>query len=143
MAALLSGHTVFGPTGIGALYARPGLLDTMTPWQIGGGMVDICWPMGGSPRISRRACRRHRAGPVPVSWRPAGPRGGRRGRCRPSTGPWRPGSRSMLPIVEVNQGNARLLDMFDSTLALLAQPMGPSDHPAVAVRRAPSASVAL
>ncbi|GAB2712947.1 cysteine desulfurase [Nocardia thraciensis] len=35
-----SSHKLFGPTGIGALYARRDLLETMPPWQSGGGMID-------------------------------------------------------------------------------------------------------
>ena len=34
-----SGHKVFGPTGIGVLYARRSLLDDMRPYQRGGGTV--------------------------------------------------------------------------------------------------------
>jgi cysteine desulfurase / selenocysteine lyase len=34
-----SGHKVYGPTGIGALYARESLLATMPPWQGGGDMI--------------------------------------------------------------------------------------------------------
>jgi len=34
-----SGHKLCGPTGIGVLYGRPGLLDTMPPWQGGGEMI--------------------------------------------------------------------------------------------------------
>lgn len=34
-----SGHKVFAPTGIGALWARHELLDAMPPWQGGGGMI--------------------------------------------------------------------------------------------------------
>ena len=34
-----SGHKVYGPTGIGVLYARESLLATMPPWQGGGDMI--------------------------------------------------------------------------------------------------------
>jgi cysteine desulfurase/selenocysteine lyase len=34
-----SGHKVYGPTGIGALYGREALLDAMPPWQGGGDMI--------------------------------------------------------------------------------------------------------
>lgn len=34
-----SGHKVFGPTGIGVLYAPSGLLDATPPWQGGGNMI--------------------------------------------------------------------------------------------------------
>lgn len=34
-----SGHKVYGPTGIGALWARPELLAAMPPWQGGGEMI--------------------------------------------------------------------------------------------------------
>jgi cysteine desulfurase/selenocysteine lyase len=34
-----SGHKIYGPTGIGVLYARAALLDTMPPYQAGGGTI--------------------------------------------------------------------------------------------------------
>ncbi len=34
-----SGHKLFGPTGIGALYGRADLLDAMPPYQAGGDMI--------------------------------------------------------------------------------------------------------
>ena len=34
-----SGHKVFGPTGIGALYGKAHLLEAMPPWQGGGHMI--------------------------------------------------------------------------------------------------------
>jgi cysteine desulfurase/selenocysteine lyase len=36
---VFSGHKVFGPTGIGAVFGRAELLDTMPPWQGGGNMI--------------------------------------------------------------------------------------------------------
>jgi cysteine desulfurase/selenocysteine lyase len=36
----VSGHKLYGPTGIGALYGRAELLAEMEPYQSGGGMVD-------------------------------------------------------------------------------------------------------
>ena len=36
----LSGHKMFGPTGIGVLYGKEHLLDAMPPWQGGGEMIE-------------------------------------------------------------------------------------------------------
>jgi len=36
---VFSGHKVFAPTGIGALYAKPDVLAHMPPWQGGGNMI--------------------------------------------------------------------------------------------------------
>ena len=38
--AVFSGHKLYGPTGIGALWARAELLEAMPPWQGGGAMID-------------------------------------------------------------------------------------------------------
>jgi cysteine desulfurase/selenocysteine lyase len=35
-----SGHKLYGPTGIGALWARKQLLEAMPPWQGGGAMIE-------------------------------------------------------------------------------------------------------
>ena len=35
-----SGHKLYGPTGIGVLWAREGLLDAMPPYQGGGAMIE-------------------------------------------------------------------------------------------------------
>ncbi|WP_267356328.1 family 2A encapsulin nanocompartment cargo protein cysteine desulfurase [Methylobacterium sp. GC_Met_3] len=37
---VFSGHKVFGPTGIGALYGKTALLEAMPPWQGGGHMIE-------------------------------------------------------------------------------------------------------
>ena len=36
---VFSGHKIFGPTGIGALYGRKAVLDAMPAWQGGGNMI--------------------------------------------------------------------------------------------------------
>jgi cysteine desulfurase/selenocysteine lyase len=36
---VFSGHKVFAPTGIGALYGRKSLLESAPPWQSGGNMI--------------------------------------------------------------------------------------------------------
>jgi len=35
-----SGHKLYGPTGIGVLWARSAILESMPPWQGGGSMID-------------------------------------------------------------------------------------------------------
>jgi cysteine desulfurase/selenocysteine lyase len=35
-----SGHKIYGPTGIGCLWGRAGLLEQMPPWQGGGAMIE-------------------------------------------------------------------------------------------------------
>src|SRR6185503_17652230 len=37
---VFSGHKLYGPTGIGVLWARAELLAAMPPWQGGGAMID-------------------------------------------------------------------------------------------------------
>jgi cysteine desulfurase / selenocysteine lyase len=37
---VLSGHKLYGPTGVGVLWGRKELLDAMPPWQGGGAMID-------------------------------------------------------------------------------------------------------
>jgi len=37
---LFSGHKLYGPTGIGVLWARGEILESMPPWQGGGAMID-------------------------------------------------------------------------------------------------------
>lgn len=37
---VFSAHKLYGPTGIGALWARAELLDEMPPWEGGGAMID-------------------------------------------------------------------------------------------------------
>ena len=36
---VFSGHKVFGPTGIGAVYGKADLLEQLPPWQGGGNMI--------------------------------------------------------------------------------------------------------
>jgi cysteine desulfurase / selenocysteine lyase len=37
---VFSGHKIYGPTGIGVLYAKEALLDAMPPWHGGGDMIE-------------------------------------------------------------------------------------------------------
>ena len=38
---VFSGHKSYGPTGIGVLYGRQSLLESMRPWKGGGEMIDV------------------------------------------------------------------------------------------------------
>jgi cysteine desulfurase / selenocysteine lyase len=38
---VFSGHKVYAPTGVGVLWAKPELLNTMRPYQSGGDMIDV------------------------------------------------------------------------------------------------------
>ncbi|MFT3931061.1 MAG: family 2A encapsulin nanocompartment cargo protein cysteine desulfurase [Spongiibacteraceae bacterium] len=37
---VFSGHKIFAPTGIGVVYGKKSILDTMQPWQGGGNMIE-------------------------------------------------------------------------------------------------------
>ena len=37
---VLSGHKMFGPTGIGVVYAKKEIMEEMSPWQGGGSMIE-------------------------------------------------------------------------------------------------------
>ena len=37
---VFSGHKIFGPTGIGVVYAKEEVLEIMPPWQGGGNMIE-------------------------------------------------------------------------------------------------------
>jgi cysteine desulfurase/selenocysteine lyase len=46
---VFSGHKMLGPTGIGVLYGREALLDTMPPFLGGGSMIDLVEQSGFKP----------------------------------------------------------------------------------------------
>lgn len=62
--AVFSGHKMLGPTGIGALYGRAGLLDAMPPFLTGGSMITSV-NMSGAQYLP--APQRFEAGTQPVS----------------------------------------------------------------------------
>ncbi len=36
---VFSGHKMYGPTGVGVVYGKQHLLESLPPWQVGGGMI--------------------------------------------------------------------------------------------------------
>ncbi|MEO8842776.1 MAG: SufS family cysteine desulfurase [Kofleriaceae bacterium] len=54
-----SAHKLYGPTGTGVLWGRAGILDAMSPWQGGGGMVRS---VGATTATYREAPTRFEAG---------------------------------------------------------------------------------
>jgi len=63
-AAVFSGHKMLGPTGIGALVARPELLNALPPVVTGGSMVEV---VTMTTTTFREAPQRFEAGTPPVS----------------------------------------------------------------------------
>ena len=63
-----SGHKVYGPSGIGALWGRKELLAAMPPWQGGGGMIHtVTFEKVTYAPPARRASRVRSASPPPWS----------------------------------------------------------------------------
>ena len=48
----ISGHKLYGPTGIGALVAKKQILDAMDPWQYGGEMVVAKVDIDDEPQLA-------------------------------------------------------------------------------------------
>ncbi len=59
-----SGHKLYGPTGIGVLYAKAERLDEMQPWQGGGGMIA---KVGRAHSTWAEAPARFEAGTPPIA----------------------------------------------------------------------------
>ena len=62
-----SGHKIYGPTGIGALYGRPEILADMPPYQGGGEMIETVEKTGST--IQGTATSALRQARLPL-WRP-------------------------------------------------------------------------
>ena len=99
-----SGHKVYGPSGIGALYGRADLLEAMPPWQTGGGMIHprdlredhlraAAAPLRGRHARHRRRDRARRRARLRRRRRPAGHR--------------RPGVASCSPMPRSASGGPR------------------------------------
>ena len=69
---VFSGHKIFGPTGIGAVYVKEELLEIMPPWQGGGNMIrNVTFEettYADAARPSSRPARR--TSPTPSAWAP-------------------------------------------------------------------------
>ncbi|XPE41575.1 aminotransferase class V-fold PLP-dependent enzyme [Shigella flexneri] len=58
---VFSGHKLYGPTGIGVLYARESLLQEMPPWEGGGSMIATVSLSEGTTWPKRLAVRSRNA----------------------------------------------------------------------------------
>jgi len=59
-----SGHKIYGPTGIGVLYGKAALLESMSPWQTGGDMIE--WVMFEKTTFAKPP-NRFEAGTPPIA----------------------------------------------------------------------------
>ena len=57
---VFSGHKIFAPMGVGALYGRKEMLEDMPPWQGGGSMIrDVTFERTSLRRSARQVRGRH------------------------------------------------------------------------------------
>lgn len=59
-----SAHKFYGPSGVGFVYAKPGLLDALPPWQSGGEMIEH---VGLEHSQYSKAPQRFEAGTAPLA----------------------------------------------------------------------------
>src|SRR5690554_2114543 len=59
-----SAHKFYGPSGVGFVYAKPGLLDALPPWQAGGEMIEH---VGLEHSQYSKAPQRFEAGTAPLA----------------------------------------------------------------------------
>ncbi len=59
-----SAHKFYGPSGVGFVYAKPGLLDALPPWQAGGEMIEH---VGLEHSQYTKAPQRFEAGTAPLA----------------------------------------------------------------------------
>lgn len=64
---VFSGHKIYGPSGIGVLYGKYDLLNSMSPWQGGGGMIKFVDILNNKGSIWLRPPYRFEAGTLNIA----------------------------------------------------------------------------